>query len=148
MSIIESAGSMLWAPRRQPQDVMYLAALAQERFPPEELLDQAQQIATLEAAEPRPGVPRHADGVWTLADPQSAPGAIAAYRRACAQAGREAGEIILQVPISWAEHDEQALESAREWKATLVDEHVTEPIPRPGRNPTQRPRDPQRRSCS
>jgi hypothetical protein len=32
------------------------------------------------------------------------------------------------VPISWAEDHEQALESAREWKATLVDEHVTEPI--------------------
>jgi coenzyme F420-dependent glucose-6-phosphate dehydrogenase len=53
---------------------------------------------------------------------------IAAYRRACEQAGREAGEIILQVPISWAEDDEQALESARERKATLVDEHFTEPI--------------------
>src|SRR5918997_3279025 len=100
MSIIESAGGMLWAPRRQPEDVMYLAALAQERFPPEELVDQAQQIATLEAAEPRPGVPRHADGVWTLADPQSAPGAIAAYRRACrprsnATAARSATAIVL-----------------------------------------------------
>src|ERR687895_2356397 len=41
MSIIESARGVLWARRRQPEDVMYLAALAQERFPPEELLDQA-----------------------------------------------------------------------------------------------------------
>jgi coenzyme F420-dependent glucose-6-phosphate dehydrogenase len=71
---------------------------------------------------------RYAEGVWTLADPQSAPGVIAAYRRACEQAGREAGEIILRAPISWAEDDEQALESAKEWKATLVDEHYTEPI--------------------
>jgi coenzyme F420-dependent glucose-6-phosphate dehydrogenase len=267
---------VLWARRRQPEDVMYLAALAQERFPPEELLDQAidaesagfdgvccsdhlapwwpdgdpapaqsgnawvwlgavgqatnevsigpavtaivyrynpvvvaQQIATLERLNPgraflgagsgeamnevpagfewpspgeqlerteealsiitrlldgdtvthtgkhfrtrgaklytlperRPPVylstfgeqaaelaGRYADGVWTLADPQTAPSVIAVYRHACEQAGREAGEIILQAPISWAEDDEQALVSAREWKATLVDEHYTEPI--------------------
>jgi hypothetical protein len=35
-----------------------------------------------------------------LTDPQSAPGVIAAYRRPSEQAGRAAGEIILQVPIS------------------------------------------------
>jgi coenzyme F420-dependent glucose-6-phosphate dehydrogenase len=279
MKIIESARGVLWARRRQPEDVMYLAALAQERFPPDELLDQAidaesagfdgvccsdhlapwwpegdpapaesgnawvwlgaagqatnevsigpavtaivyrynpvvvaQQVATLERLNPgraflgagsgeamnevpagfewpspgeqlerteealsiitrlldgdtvtytgkhfrtrgaklytlperRPPVylsafgeqaaelaGRYADGVWTLADPQTAPSVIAAYRRACEQAGREAGEIILQAPISWAEDDEQALESAREWKATLVDEHYTEPISDP-----------------
>lgn len=70
-------------PRRRPP--VYLSAFG----------EQAAEIAG-----------RYADGVWTLADPQSAPGVIAAYRRAC----------------------EQALESAREWKATLVDEHFTEPI--------------------
>ena len=277
--MIESARGVLWARGRQPEDIMYLAALAQERFPPEELLDQAidaesagfdgvccsdhlapwwsegdpapaesgnawvwlgaagqatnevsigpavtaivyrynpvvvaQQIATLERLNPgraflgagsgeamnevpagfewpspgeqlkrteealsiitrlldgetvthtgkhfrtrgaklytlperRPPVylsafgeqaaelaGRYADGVWTLADPQTAPSVIAAYRRACEQAGREAGEILLQAPISWAEDDEQALESAREWKATLVDEHYTEPISDP-----------------
>jgi coenzyme F420-dependent glucose-6-phosphate dehydrogenase len=41
MSIIGSARGVLWARRRQPEDVMYPAALAQERFPPEELLEQA-----------------------------------------------------------------------------------------------------------
>jgi coenzyme F420-dependent glucose-6-phosphate dehydrogenase len=53
---------------------------------------------------------------------------IAAYRRSCEEAGREAGEIILQAPIAWAESDEEALRGAQEWKATMVDEHFTEPI--------------------
>lgn len=71
---------------------------------------------------------RLADGVWTLADPQQAPSVIAGYRRAAESAGREPGEIILQGMASWAEDDEAALESCREWKGTLVDEHYTDPI--------------------
>jgi coenzyme F420-dependent glucose-6-phosphate dehydrogenase len=71
---------------------------------------------------------RLADGVWTLADPQKAPAVIAAYRRAAEEAGREPGEIILQAMASWAADDESALESAREWKGTLVDANYTEPI--------------------
>jgi coenzyme F420-dependent glucose-6-phosphate dehydrogenase len=74
---------------------------------------------------------RLADGVWTLADPQSAPAVIAAYRRGAEQAGREPGEIILQGLVAWAESDEAAFEGAREWKATLVDEHYTDPVFRP-----------------
>jgi coenzyme F420-dependent glucose-6-phosphate dehydrogenase len=71
---------------------------------------------------------RLADGVWTLADPQTAPKVIAAYRRGVEEAGREPGEIILQSLVSWAETDDTALEGAREWKGTLVDEHYTESI--------------------
>jgi coenzyme F420-dependent glucose-6-phosphate dehydrogenase len=71
---------------------------------------------------------RLADGIWTLADPQKAPAVIAAYRRAAEQAGREPGEIILQGMASWAEDDDAALESSREWKGTLVDENYTEPV--------------------
>lgn len=71
---------------------------------------------------------RLADGVWTLADPQKAPAVIAAYRRAAEEAGREPGEIILQAMASWAEDDETALASSREWKGTLVDDNYTEPI--------------------
>jgi coenzyme F420-dependent glucose-6-phosphate dehydrogenase len=74
---------------------------------------------------------RLADGVWTLADPQSAPAVIAAYRRGAEEAGREPGEIILQGMMAWADSDDAAFESAREWKATLVDEHYTEGIYRP-----------------
>jgi coenzyme F420-dependent glucose-6-phosphate dehydrogenase len=80
---------------------------------------------------------RLADGVWTLGDPQQAPGVIAAYRRGCEQAGREPGEIVLQTLASWAESDDAALESSREWKGTLVDEHYTDAIAEPaeiGRN--------------
>lgn len=74
---------------------------------------------------------RLADGIWTLADPQKAPAVIAAYRRAAEQAGREPGEIILQGMASWAEDDDAALDGAREWKGTLVDDNYTEPISDP-----------------
>ena len=71
---------------------------------------------------------RLADGVWTLADPQQAPAVIAAYRRSCEEAGREPGEIILQGLVSWADSDEAAFESAREWKGTLVDAAYSEDL--------------------
>jgi coenzyme F420-dependent glucose-6-phosphate dehydrogenase len=74
---------------------------------------------------------RLADGVWTLADPQKAPAVIAAYRRGAETAGREPGEIILQGMASWASDDDAALEGAREWKGTLVDENYTEAIYKP-----------------
>ena len=41
MGIIQSVASVLWARRRQPQDVAYGVALGHERFGPRELLDQA-----------------------------------------------------------------------------------------------------------
>ena len=75
---------------------------------------------------------RLADGVWTLADPQKAPAVIAAYRRAAEDAGREPGEIILQAMASWADGDSEALEAAREWKATMVDANYTDPVAEPG----------------
>src|SRR6266480_1526165 len=74
---------------------------------------------------------RLADGVWTLGDPQQAPKIVAAYRDACEQAKREPGEIILQSVFSVADSDAAALEQAREWKGTLVDEHYTDPVADP-----------------
>ena len=71
---------------------------------------------------------RLADGIWTLADPRQAPGVIAGYRSGAAEAGREPGEIILQGMFSWAEDDDTAFESSKEWKGTMVDEHYTDPI--------------------
>jgi coenzyme F420-dependent glucose-6-phosphate dehydrogenase len=41
MGVIESIRGVLWARRRRPEDVAYVAALAHERFAPRELLDQA-----------------------------------------------------------------------------------------------------------
>jgi coenzyme F420-dependent glucose-6-phosphate dehydrogenase len=69
---------------------------------------------------------RLGDGLWTLADPESAPELIEAYRDACDDAGRQPGEIILQVGMSWAQADEAALEGARVWKATQPQEYFTD----------------------
>jgi len=74
---------------------------------------------------------RLADGIWTLADPQRAPAVIASYRRSVEAAGRDPGEVILQGMASWAEDDDAALEGAREWKGTLVDENYTDPVADP-----------------
>src|SRR5436305_12767843 len=59
---------------------------------------------------------RLGDGLWTLADPESAPQVIEAYRAAAEDAGREPGEILLQIGFSWAGDDDEALEGARVWK--------------------------------
>ncbi|HEV2875471.1 MAG TPA: TIGR03557 family F420-dependent LLM class oxidoreductase [Thermoleophilaceae bacterium] len=69
---------------------------------------------------------RCGDGLWTLADPESAPGLIDAYRSACDDAGTEPGEIVLQTGFSWAEDDDAALEGARVWKATQPEEYFTD----------------------
>jgi coenzyme F420-dependent glucose-6-phosphate dehydrogenase len=69
---------------------------------------------------------RLGDGLWTLADPQSTPELIDAYRSACDDAGREQGEIIIQTGMSWAEDDDAALEGARVWKATMPEEYFTD----------------------
>jgi hypothetical protein len=41
MGLLDSIKAVAWARRRQPEDIVYLAALAHERFGPEELLEQA-----------------------------------------------------------------------------------------------------------
>jgi coenzyme F420-dependent glucose-6-phosphate dehydrogenase len=74
---------------------------------------------------------RLADGVWTLAHPVKAPKVIAAYRKAAEEAGREPGEIILQGIAAAADSDELALDSSREWKATLADEPYAEDVADP-----------------
>jgi coenzyme F420-dependent glucose-6-phosphate dehydrogenase len=71
---------------------------------------------------------RFADGIWTLADPVKAPKVIAAYRRACEEAGRPPGEIILQGLAAWAADDGWALGCSREWKPTLVDANYRDDI--------------------
>jgi coenzyme F420-dependent glucose-6-phosphate dehydrogenase len=74
---------------------------------------------------------RLADGIWTLAHPVKAPKVIAAYRKAAEQAGREPGEIILQGIAAVAASDALALESSREWKATLADEPYAADVSEP-----------------
>jgi len=65
---------------------------------------------------------RWADGLWSLADPESVPGLIDTYRSACEDAGKEPGKILLQAGMSWASDDDAALEGARPFKATMPDE--------------------------
>jgi coenzyme F420-dependent glucose-6-phosphate dehydrogenase len=69
---------------------------------------------------------RQGDGLWTLADPETAPDVIDAYRSACDDAGRAPGEIVLQGQFSWAEDDDAALEGARAWKGAQPQEFYTD----------------------
>jgi coenzyme F420-dependent glucose-6-phosphate dehydrogenase len=69
---------------------------------------------------------RWGDGLWTLADPETAPDVIDAYKSACEDAGKEPGEIVLQMQFSWAEDDDTALEAARVWKGAQPDEYYTD----------------------
>ncbi|WP_082952612.1 LLM class flavin-dependent oxidoreductase [Mycolicibacter sinensis] len=75
---------------------------------------------------------RLADGVWTLGDPAKAPAVIGAYRKACEDAAKPPGEIIVQGLMSWAETDDAALEHSRVWKAALVDANYADDIHDPG----------------
>jgi coenzyme F420-dependent glucose-6-phosphate dehydrogenase len=74
---------------------------------------------------------RMTEGLWTLGDPKTAPGLIKTYRKACDNAGREPGEVLIQAVFSYAASDEKALEAARPWKGTLVDEHYTDDVADP-----------------
>ena len=74
---------------------------------------------------------RLADGLWTLGDPEQAPELIEPYEKACRDAGRERGEVVVQGLFSWAETDEQALEGSREWKGTQVDANYTDDVSDP-----------------
>jgi coenzyme F420-dependent glucose-6-phosphate dehydrogenase len=65
---------------------------------------------------------KYGDGLWTLADPERAPVVIEAYRKACADHGREPGEIILQSGFCLAEDEDAAIAATRKWKATQLDE--------------------------
>jgi len=65
---------------------------------------------------------RLGDGLWTLADPESVPEIVEAYRGAAEDSGREPGEIVLQAGFSWADDDEAALEGARVWKGSQPQE--------------------------
>ena len=69
---------------------------------------------------------RWGDGLWTLADPEKAPGLIDAYRSAADDAGRESGEIVLQAAFSWAPSDDEALEGVRVWKGAQPEEFFTD----------------------
>ena len=59
---------------------------------------------------------RYGDGLWTLADSESAPELIDVYRSQRAEDGKPDGEIILQALVAWGPDDDAALDGARVWK--------------------------------
>jgi coenzyme F420-dependent glucose-6-phosphate dehydrogenase len=69
---------------------------------------------------------RYGDGLWTLADPASAPRLIEIYREQRAADGRDDGEIILQASFAWGEDDAAALEGARVWKGAQPPEYYVD----------------------
>jgi len=66
---------------------------------------------------------KHADGLWTLGDPEQAPETIEAYRSAGGK-----GEIIFQAGFHLADDEQEALAKAKKWKATQLPELYTDPI--------------------
>ena len=71
---------------------------------------------------------RFGDGIWTLGDPGSAGRVLEAYRESCREHGKDEGEIIFQTGMAWHEDDDAALEGARKWKPTQMDEVYIEDI--------------------
>jgi coenzyme F420-dependent glucose-6-phosphate dehydrogenase len=65
---------------------------------------------------------RHGDGLWTLADPDTTPAVIAAYRDSCERHGREPGPVIMTVGFAWAQSESEAIAGARRWKPTQLAE--------------------------
>jgi coenzyme F420-dependent glucose-6-phosphate dehydrogenase len=76
MPVLDSVRAVLWARRRRPEDVAYVAALAHERFTPSQLLDQivAAEEAGFDAIAcsdhlapwwpPESGVPTESGNAW------------------------------------------------------------------------------------
>jgi coenzyme F420-dependent glucose-6-phosphate dehydrogenase len=89
-------------------DGAYLHTLPEGRRPPIYVSAFGPQAARIAG--------RLGDGIWTLADPETVPEILEAYRGAAEDAGREPGEVVLQAAFSWAADDEAALEGARVWK--------------------------------
>ena len=144
-SLNESPAGMDWPPVEEQVDRMEEALEIIGRLLDGERLDHSGRFYRTKQAflhtrpERRPPIyvsafgPRAArvaarlgDGLWTLADPESAPEIIDAYKEEREQAGRETGEIILQAGFSWAEDDDAALEGSRVWKATMPQEYFTD----------------------
>jgi coenzyme F420-dependent glucose-6-phosphate dehydrogenase len=73
----------------------------------------------------------HGDGVWCLADPEMAPQVIETYRAERERLGKDQGEIVLSVLVSYARSDDEALEAARRWKGAQPSEFYSQDWHRP-----------------
>ncbi|MCW3022039.1 MAG: class flavin-dependent oxidoreductase [Conexibacter sp.] len=66
---------------------------------------------------------KYGDGLWTLGDPESAPGVIEAYKKACADNGREVGDIVLQAGFHLGAPEEAIIKATKKWKTTQFPEY-------------------------
>jgi coenzyme F420-dependent glucose-6-phosphate dehydrogenase len=66
---------------------------------------------------------RHGQGLWTLGDPETAPDVIDAYKQACADNGKEVGDIVVQAGFHLGEPEDQVIASAKKWKTTQFPEY-------------------------
>jgi coenzyme F420-dependent glucose-6-phosphate dehydrogenase len=66
---------------------------------------------------------KYGGGLWTLGDPETAPGVIDAYRKSCAEHGTEAGEVVLQAGFHLGEPEDAVIRSAKKWKTTQFPEY-------------------------
>jgi coenzyme F420-dependent glucose-6-phosphate dehydrogenase len=69
---------------------------------------------------------KYGDGLWTLGDPESAPEVIEAYKKACADHGREVGEIVLQAGFALGDDEAALIKATKKWKTTQFPEYYVE----------------------
>ena len=84
---------------------------------------------------------RYGDGLWTLGDPESAPEVIEAYKKTCADHGKEVGDVILQAGVLPGRRPgRQLIKATKKWKTTQFPETTSRTITtwrrwRPRRSP-------------
>jgi coenzyme F420-dependent glucose-6-phosphate dehydrogenase len=69
---------------------------------------------------------KYGDGLWTLGDPESAPEVIEAYKKSCAEHGREVGEIVLQAGFALGDDEAALIKATKKWKTTQFPEYYLE----------------------
>ena len=69
---------------------------------------------------------RYGDGLWTLGDPESAPEVIEAYKKACADHGKDVGEVILQAGFCLGDDQAANIKATKKWKTTQFPEYYLE----------------------
>jgi coenzyme F420-dependent glucose-6-phosphate dehydrogenase len=69
---------------------------------------------------------KYGDGLWTLGDPESAPEVIEAYKKACAENGREVGDVILQAGFALGDDEAALIKHTKKWKTTQFPEYYLE----------------------
>src|SRR3954469_18630853 len=69
---------------------------------------------------------RYGDGLWTLGDPESAPEVIEAYKKACADNGKDVGEVILQAGFCLGDDQAANIKATKKWKTTQFPEYYLE----------------------